>query len=92
MFRSIVNTARKLWADDAGSVIATEYLALGSIVGLGTIAGLQAMRDATNDEMREYGNSVRSFHQHYQVPSNQVGNNVKAGSAASDNNSTLACP
>jgi hypothetical protein len=50
------------------------------------------MRDATNDEMKEYGNTVRSFHQHYQAPTYQVGNNVKAGSAASDASTAMACP
>jgi len=92
MFRSVFRCARRLWADDRGSIIATEYLALGSIVGLGTIAGLHAMREATNEELKEYGNSVHAIRQSYQVPTYKAANGVKPGSAASDVNPTMTCP
>ena len=61
----------RLWADDCGEVVATEYLALGSVLALGGVGGLVAMRDATVGEMQEYGNSVRQLRQHYPVPSYQ---------------------
>jgi hypothetical protein len=51
----------RLWSDDTGSVIATEYLMLGSIVSLGGIGGLVAMRDSMNDGYREFGESVREI-------------------------------
>lgn len=66
MFQSCVGLVRRLWADDRGSVIAAEYLALGGIVALGTTAGMQAMRDATVDEMKEYGQTVRTVRQQAQ--------------------------
>jgi hypothetical protein len=51
----------RLWADDAGSVIAAEYLLLGSIVSLGGVGGLVAMRDSMNDGYREFGESMREL-------------------------------
>ena len=55
----------RLWKDDGGSILATEYLMLGSIVALGGAAGLNSLRDATANEMAEYGNSVRAVSQTY---------------------------
>lgn len=55
----------RLWHDEAGSVIATEYLMLGSIVGLGGAAGLTQMRDSVNAEYAELGQSVRGLNQSY---------------------------
>lgn len=49
----------RLYRDDRGSVLATEYLALLAIVALGSTAGLQALRDSAVEEMREYGQSIR---------------------------------
>ena len=56
---------QKLWNDDCGGVIASEYLMVGSILGLGTVSGLSAMRDASVEEMAETGNSIRAVREHY---------------------------
>ncbi len=84
MFRSMRELAMGFWADDAGSVIATEYLALGTIVALGSVAGLQAVRDGMNAEMQEYGSSVRNLRQQYHAPGMKMAGNIKQGSEASD--------
>jgi len=65
MMRTLMNLCGKLWADDSGSVIASEYLMLGSVVTLGGAAGLTAMRDATNQEMREYGQAIHTVSRAY---------------------------
>jgi Flp pilus assembly pilin Flp len=52
------NLLKKLWHDDRG-VVTAEYLTLGSVVVLGGIGGLSAMRDSVNSEMVEFGNSVK---------------------------------
>src|SRR4051812_32343301 len=44
---TMMNTLKKLWQDDQGSVIAAEYLALAGIVPMGGVAGLDAVRSAT---------------------------------------------
>lgn len=59
------NLLAKLWADEAGAVIATEYLMLGSIVAAGGATGLASMRDAMVSEYQEFGQSVREIRQAY---------------------------
>ena len=56
-----VNLAARLWADECGAVIATEYLMLGTIVAAGSVTGLTAMRDAMVNEYEEFGQSVRDI-------------------------------
>lgn len=58
-----VNLLKKLWADESGAVIATEYLMLGSIVAVGGATGLVSMRDAMTSEYQEFGNNVREVRQ-----------------------------
>jgi len=53
----------RLWNDEAGSVIATEYLMLGTVVALGSAGGMVTVRDSINDEYAEFGNSVRDVRQ-----------------------------
>jgi hypothetical protein len=92
MFAAIRPCLTRLWDDDRGSVIASEYLALGSIVALGSITGLAALRDATIDEMREYGQSVRAIRQHHSVQSYKAAGGVKDGSAANEPCPLGTCP
>jgi hypothetical protein len=63
--RSLKDLVARLWADDLGSVIASEYLMLGGVVGLGSVAGLSALRDAANHEMEEFGQTVRVVNRSY---------------------------
>jgi len=56
---------QQLWQDDCGGVITAEYLLLGSILTVGTISGMTAMRDATVEEMKESGNTMRAVREHY---------------------------
>ena len=67
----MLSTFKKLWQDDAGSVIATEYLALAGIVALGGVAGLQSLRDATIAESTELANGIRTINQSYQIDGQQ---------------------
>ena len=54
-----------MWRDDDGGVISAEYMILGSVVALGSVGGMAAMRDAANQEMAEYGHSLRAIRQAY---------------------------
>ena len=65
MFQRLI---ARFWADEAGAVIATEYLMLGSIVAAGSASGLVAMRDAMVNEYQEFGDSVKEIRQAYRVP------------------------
>lgn len=62
------NLLVKLWKDEDGAVIATEYLMLGSIVAAGSATGLASMRDAMVSEYQEFGQSVRDVRRAYTPP------------------------
>jgi len=64
MFKSLIT---RFWADEAGAVIATEYLMLGSIVAAGSTTGLVSMRDAVVSEYQEFGDSVKDIRKAYGV-------------------------
>ncbi len=53
----------RLWNDESGSIIATEYLMLGTVVALGSATGMVTVRDSINEEYQEYGNTVREVRQ-----------------------------
>lgn len=92
MLTQTLNTlASKLWRDDAGAVLTAEYLTLGTVVVLGGVSGLASMSDSVNNEMREFGHSVRQMRQTYSVPGVSAGGASKAGSAAMDRGAA-ACP
>ncbi len=73
-----------LWNDDGGAVLASEYMALGSVVVLGGVAGLSSLRDSVNDEMKEFGGAIRSMRQSYSAPGFRNGVANTAGSAFRD--------
>jgi Flp pilus assembly pilin Flp len=54
----------KLWKDEAG-IVAFEYLALATIVGLGITVGLVAVRNALNVELHELANAIMALNQQY---------------------------
>jgi Flp pilus assembly pilin Flp len=62
------NTLVQLWNDESGAVIATEYLMLGSVVALGTAAGMAEVRDSVIDEYKDMGQSIRETRQGYSIP------------------------
>jgi len=74
----------RLWNDEAGAVIATEYLMLGSVVALGSASGMAAMRDAVNDEYKDMGQSVHEARQAYAIPAANGPKSSKAGSNLTD--------
>ena len=54
---------QRLWADDCGAVLTTEYLTLGSIVALGSASGLTTIKDSINDECKDFGQAVHEVNQ-----------------------------
>lgn len=57
----------RLWNEDHGAVITTEYLFFVTIVVIGTIVGLANVRDAINAELSELGNAILALNQGYTV-------------------------
>jgi|SRR5215471_20468441 len=82
----------RLWKDESGAVIATEYLMLGSIVALGSAGGMAAMRDSVVDEYKEFGQGVREARQSYAVPTHRGSAAKTGGSAVTDTATTGGAP
>lgn len=61
----MIRLLQKLWADDGGALIATEFLFVATILVLGLVAGLVSMRNAVNTELAELGNAVLALNQSY---------------------------
>ncbi len=57
--------AAKLWDDDAGAIIAAEYLFVVTILVIGTIIGLASVREAINTELGEVANALLALSQGY---------------------------
>jgi Flp pilus assembly pilin Flp len=57
---------RKLWKDDAG-IVATEYMFVATIVGIGVTVGLSNLAAAINVELSETGEALMGMNQGYVV-------------------------
>jgi hypothetical protein len=57
------NLMSKLWADDCGALIATEWVFVATILVLGSITGLVAVRQAVLSELTEFANAVLALNQ-----------------------------
>ncbi|MFL5328168.1 MAG: Flp family type IVb pilin [Gemmataceae bacterium] len=55
----------KLWQDDAGALIAAEYLFIATILVIGIIVGLANVRDAVVNELTELANAYMALSQGY---------------------------
>lgn len=56
---------KKLWNDDAGFIISVEWLLVFTIVLLGLIVGLTAVRNAVDSELVESANAISVLDQTY---------------------------
>src|SRR5215203_5327967 len=62
----------QLWNDDAGALIAIEFLFVATILIIGIIVGLAGVRDAVNTELTELGNAILALSQGF-IISGQIG-------------------
>lgn len=89
MFLQLLNN---FWDDDCGAVIATEYLMLGTVVGLGGVTGLASMRDAMNQEYKEFGTTIGHVRQDYGLPGSSGSAATQGGTKVVDEGSALISP
>jgi hypothetical protein len=66
------NVLAQLWADDNGALLASEWLFMATILVIGTIVGLAAVRSAVNVELSEFANALLALSQGYTL-AGQVG-------------------
>jgi len=59
--------AQRLWNDDAGALIAMEFLFVATILVIGIIVGLVGLRDAVVAELTELGNAILALSQGYTI-------------------------
>lgn len=57
----------RMWNDDQGAFIATEYLFVVTILVIGIIVGLTNLRSALNAELTELGNAILALSQGYTI-------------------------
>jgi hypothetical protein len=74
----------RLWADDCGALIATEWVFVATILVLGAITGLVAVRQAVISELEEFANAVLALNQSYSFSGQTNCQASTAGSAFSD--------
>jgi hypothetical protein len=76
--------AAKLWNDDQGALIASEYLFVVTILIIGTIVGLAAVREAINTELGELANALLALSQGFSVSGQSGAGGTVDGSQAID--------
>jgi hypothetical protein len=57
----------KCWKDDAGALIAIEFLFVATILVIGTVVGLTAIRNAVNTELTELANAILSLNPSFTI-------------------------
>jgi hypothetical protein len=57
----------KLWNDDRGALIASEFLFVATILVIGIIVGLASVRDAVVTELAEFANALLALSQGYSI-------------------------
>jgi|SRR5581483_157396 len=57
----------RLWADDAGALIASEFLFLTTTLVIGTVVGQASVRNAVNAEFAEFGSTLTGLNQSFIV-------------------------
>ena len=60
----------QLWNDDAGALIAIEFLFVATILVIGIIVGLSGLREAVKTELTELGNAILALSQGFSIAGN----------------------
>jgi len=58
---------KRLWNDEVGAVVSIELVLVGSVLLLGLIVGLAALRDSVNNELADLGSAVDEINQAFQI-------------------------
>ena len=81
---------RNLWNDDGGSgLMAAEWLFFFTIVVLGSITGLVAVRQALISELTETAQALLALNQSFSFSGQSNCESSTAGSSASDTTNTI---
>ncbi|TWU06071.1 Flp family type IVb pilin [Stieleria varia] len=82
--RCCVDVFIRLWRDEQGFVVTMELVLIATILVIGLIAGLTALRDAVVSELTDVARSVQEMNQSYQTSGVAGTSASTAGSGYSD--------
>jgi Flp pilus assembly pilin Flp len=57
----------RLWEDDCGALIATEWVFIATILIIGIVAGLKSVQTAVLNELEEFAGAVGALSQSYSI-------------------------
>jgi hypothetical protein len=77
--------ASKIWNDDAGFIISIELILISTIVVIGLITGLAAVRNAIVSELSDVAGAISSLNQSYSINGSRSSSGSTAGSRFVDN-------
>ena len=75
-----MSVLRKLWNDEAGFVVSTELVLLGTVAVFGLIVGMTAVRDGVVSELSDVAGAVQDVNQSYSIDGVTGHNAATAGS------------
>ena len=55
----------RMWQDDSGALIATEWVFVATILIIGLVVGLKAVQSAVEGELLDLANAISSLNQSY---------------------------
>jgi hypothetical protein len=61
-----------VWADDSGALLATEWVVLATILVIGIVPGLVAIRQGTLEELLDFSNATMSLDQSYEFEGQEI--------------------
>jgi len=79
------NFMLKLWNDDRGALIATEWVFVSTIMVIGVVAGLKSVQQAVVSELDDMANAIGSLSQSYTFSGTSGCAASTSGSRFSDN-------
>src|SRR5262249_53212419 len=74
----------KLWNDDVGALIAAEWVFVATILTLGSITGLVAVRQAVIAELHDFANALLALNMSYSFSGQSNCESSTAGSQFTD--------
>src|SRR6516225_5788669 len=79
-----MNLISRLWNDDNGFIVSAELVLVATIVVIGMITGLVAIRKDVTSELTEVGQAIAAIDQSYSYSGLSNCHSSTAGAAASD--------
>jgi hypothetical protein len=76
---------QKLWQDDCGALIATEWVFAATLLVLGVVTGLVATRNAVNSQINDFAEGIMGLNPSYHLNGQHSPESSTAGSGHVDN-------